>query len=123
MEGCTAGPECHYGAIYDTFQTYGNTTTLGDCTFAAAADWEQIVLGVKPEPELIAYEFGAAGGGENGLSQTAFMLYWEKHGIGGVTAAGFDRFDTTPSDVRNGVNDYAAMLVDFEFAEGTYFGT
>jgi hypothetical protein len=124
VEGCTAGPECDYGPIHDTFPTYGNTTTLGDCTFAAAADWEQMILGDEPEPEQIAYEFGAAGGTEDGgLSQTAFMNYWRKDGIGGVKAASFERFYTAPEDVRNGVGDYAAMIVALDFTEGTYFGT
>jgi hypothetical protein len=123
VEGCTAGPECDYGPIYDTFQTYGNTTTLGDCTFAAAADWEQIVMGATPEPEQIAYEFGAAGGTEDGgLSQTAFMTYWRKDGIGGIKVAGFEGFYTTPEDVRNGVRDYSALIVALHFVEGTYFG-
>jgi hypothetical protein len=121
---CTPGPECDYGPIYDTFQTYGNTTTLGDCTFAAAADWEQIFLGERPEPEQIAYQFGTAGGTEaGGLSQTAFMDYWVKYGIGGVKVAGFERFTTTPADVRTAVGDYSVLIVELDFVEGTYFGT
>lgn len=123
LDECAPGPECFYGPIDDTFPTYGNTTTLGDCTFAAAADWEQIFINRQPEPEQIAYEFGAAGGTESGgLSQAAFLTYWVRYGIGGLKARGFARFTPTPENVRNGVNDYSAMLVEFDFVQGTYFG-
>jgi hypothetical protein len=124
IDACTAGPECDYGPIFDTFQTYGNTTTLGDCTFAAAADWEQIALHVTPEPEQIAYEFGAAGGTETGgLSRKAFLKYWIKDGIGGIEPTGFESFTTGPEDARNAVNDYGALIVELEFTEEDGFGT
>jgi len=124
IESCTAGPECDYGPIHETFLTYGNTGALGDCTFAAAADWEQILVGDQPEPEQIVYEFNAAGGTESdGLSQAAFMSYWMRDGIEGVKATGFEALTTTPADVRNDVRNSSALIVELGFAQGTYFGS
>ncbi len=124
IESCTAGPECDYGPIHETFLTYGNTSALGDCTFAAAADWEQILVGDQPEPEQIVYEFGAAGGAEaDGLSQAAFMSYWMRDGIGGIRATGFEALTTMPAEVRTEVRNYSALIVELGFAQGTYFGS
>lgn len=125
LDACTAGTDCDYGPIYATYQSYGNTAPddLGDCTFAAAANWEQIVLNVSPEPTLIAYEFGNAGGtAAGGLAQSELWTYWEQDGINGIHLTGLHSYLTAQTDVQNGVRDYGAMIVEFNFAQGTYFG-
>jgi hypothetical protein len=120
---CSEGPGCDYGPINERYPTYGNVApaALGDCTFAAAADWEQIVLGIVPNPAVIGYEFGEAQGPGRGLSQTAFFDYWREDGIGGVVATGFERFRPSVTDVENGVRDYGAMLVSLRFSTGDGF--
>lgn len=119
LDVCSAGPECDYGPIYAPYPTYGNVAPndLGDCTFAAAAHWEQIVLGITPDPTVIGYEFAAAGGTEAGLSQAALWRYWERSGIGGVRATGVFRYSTDPTDVRNAVRDYGALVVELRFGQ------
>ena len=118
LDQCTPSPNCYYGPIYSSYQTFGNMAPadLGDCTFAAAADWEQIVLGIDTNPTVIGYEFAEAGGSAStGLGQQSFFSYWENFGISGVVAKGFKRFYTDQADVQNGVRDYGAMLVAFQF--------
>lgn len=123
LDACTAGPECDVGPIHETFAAYGNTATLGDCTFAAAANWEQILLHNHPEPQQIASEFGEAAGTQvGGLSQTAFINYWMTDGIGGVEVAGLQPIATDPADVRAAIGAYTALIVGFNFAEGDYIG-
>jgi hypothetical protein len=121
---CTPGPDCFYGPIYSTYPTYGNVAPdgIGDCTFAAAANWEQIVHGATPDPAVIVAEFGAAGGtAAGGLARNTFFNYWIQQGIAGIRATGFNRYFTDKTNVENGVRAYGAMLVELQFVAGTGF--
>lgn len=124
LDVCSPGRECDYGAAYETFETWGNAApdNFGDCTFAAAANWEQILFHWRADPTAIGFEFAQAGGtAETGLSQTALWRYWEKDGIAGSYLTGLHSYYTTAESVRNGVRDYAAMIVELRFYEGWYF--
>ena len=124
IDTCTPGPECDYGATGQSFQNWGNAAPLplGDCTFAAAADWEQMVLGVHANPALIGYEYAKAGGGDKGLAQGALWSYWRSPGIAGVHLTGLHSYDTTAADVQNGVRDYGAMIAELSFGSNWGFG-
>jgi hypothetical protein len=66
---------------------WGNVGPSGiaDCTFASAADWEQIVLGRIPVESELIREFHEAGGVDStGLDLEQMMEFWEKRGINGV---------------------------------------
>ncbi|MEJ0014880.1 MAG: hypothetical protein WDN07_05095 [Actinomycetota bacterium] len=67
-----------------TFATYGNdsVTSLQDCTFAAVANWEQIVLGVTPNSDQIQSEYLRADAKNSGLTNDQVFSYWSKNGIG-----------------------------------------
>jgi hypothetical protein len=124
LDACSPGPDCFYGPIYASYPDYGNVapTGLGDCTFAAAADWEQIVMHATLDPTVIGCEFGAAGGtATGGLSHNALFAYWLQQGIAGIRATGFNRYFTDKTNVENGVRDYGAMLVELQFVAGTGF--
>ncbi len=124
LDACSPGPECDYGAAYESFENWGNTAPedFGDCTFAAAANWEQILFHWRAYPTILGYEFAQAGGSAaTGLSQTALWRYWEKYGIASSYLTGLHSYNTTPENVRNGVRDYAAMIVEFRFGEGWAF--
>jgi hypothetical protein len=115
----------YYGPLYASYPNYGNVAPegLGDCTFAAAAHWEQIVHGASPDPTVIGYEFAAAGGtASGGLTAQALFSYWIQQGIAGIRATGFTRYFTDKTNVENGVRSYGAMLVEFQFVAGTGFG-
>ncbi len=124
LDACTSGPECDYGAAYQHYETWGNVPPedLGDCTFAAAANWEQILFNWHVFPTALGYEFAEAGGTEQGgLAQEALWRYWERDGIGGVKLTGLHKYIPSPENVRNGVRDYAAMIVELRFGEGWAF--
>jgi hypothetical protein len=119
LDVCVEGRECDYGAAHETFKTWGNVPpkALGDCTFAAAADWEQIVLGVHTQQAVIASEFEQAGGnGKEGLSQDALWSYWEGEGIAGVRLTGLYPYTTDRADVEEAVRTYKAMIVELSFS-------
>jgi hypothetical protein len=126
LDACSSpGPNCYYGPIYASYQTYGNTApdTLGDCAFAAAANWEQIVLKADPDPSVIGYEFAEAGGtASGGLAQSALWTYWQNDGIAGIYLTGLHSYYTDQTDVENGVRAYGAMIIELNFVQGTYFG-
>ena len=123
LDACDPGPDCFYGPIYSSYQTYGNTAPddLRDCTFAAAANWEQVVLGLHPDSTLIGYEFGQAGGSDTGLTPDELFGYWQTFGIDGVHLVGVVSFTTDQTDVENGVRDYGGMLVELRFPQNGGF--
>jgi hypothetical protein len=124
LDVCTPGPHCFFGPIYAAYPTYGNFAPngLGDCTFAAAAHWEQIILHATPDATVIGYQFAAAGGtAAGGLTANALFTYWIQQGIAGVRATGFPRYFTDQTNVENGVRSYGAMLVELQFVAGTGF--
>lgn len=125
LDDCTAGPGCDYGPITESFQTWGNVapSTLGDCTFAAAANWEQLVLGIHPNETEVGYEFAQAGGtAASGLTQNALWTYWRKYGIAGVQLTGLYHYTSNQANVENAVSDYTALIVQLRFSEGDGFG-
>jgi hypothetical protein len=126
LQACSPGPHCFYGPAYDTYPTYGNVAPalLGDCAFAAAAHWQQIVLGRHPDPTQIGFEFADAGGTEQaGVPQNTLWQYWRQHGIGGTHLTGLSRFTHTQADVENGVRRYQALIAELQFKNGDYMGT
>ena len=118
---CSPGPGCDYGPIGSTYQEYGNVgpATFGDCTFAAAADWEQIVAGAYPDPQLIENEFLAAGGTpDGGLSIEGLWAYWQQQGIAGIVAAGVQSYSTDQATVQNLVRSNGAVIAELQFGAG-----
>jgi hypothetical protein len=125
LDVCAKSWECDYGAAHETFKTWGNVPpkALGDCTFAAAADWEQIVLGVYAKPAVIASEFVQAGGSDTeGLSQETLWSYWRFEGIAGVHLMGVYPYTTERADVEEGVRTYRAMIVELSFSSDHHVG-
>ncbi|HXW81070.1 MAG TPA: hypothetical protein VEJ84_16325 [Acidimicrobiales bacterium] len=126
LDWCTNGTSgCDLGPYTEQYQTWGNVypADLGDCTFAAAADWEQIAGYGTPDPSVIGYEFAQAGGtASGGLSLDAFLNYWEQDGIANVTISGVQPFYTDQTDTQNGVQDYGALLAELQFGNSDYVG-
>lgn len=99
---------CNPGPGDLNFPTYGNVapTGIGDCTFAAVANWEEIVLGTIPDTNLIQSEFVAAGGTFNlGLTNVQVFHYWEDEGIGGTLLNAALPFYIDPPHLMNAIDD------------------
>jgi hypothetical protein len=74
-------------------------------------------------PALIGYEFAQAGGtAERGLAQNALWSYWQRYGIAGHRLTGLYSYTTDKTSVENGLRDFAAMIVEFAYGNGYYFG-
>lgn len=124
LDECSAGPECDYGYAYETFKTWGNSApeALGDCTFAAAANWEQVINKWVPFEADLGYQFAQAGGTAiGGLSVGRLFSYWQKYTIGGARLTAWERFTPSKSNVLNGVREYGALLAELDFLQNDYF--
>jgi hypothetical protein len=78
-----------------SFNTYDNTgpSGIGDCTFAAAADWITATDKIAPSAQSIVAGYWAAeaadnGGQDVGLTTAQLFDYWQSSGIGGTTLTG-----------------------------------
>ncbi len=117
---------CNPGPGYLTFPTYGNVAPqgIGDCTFAAVADWEEIALGTVPDPELIQTEFVDAGGTDSqGLTDTQVFNFWQSHGIGGSYLNIALPFYTDPAHLMSALDDtrIKAVIASLNFKKGQNF--
>jgi hypothetical protein len=124
LDECRAGSNCDYGYAYETFKTWGNAApeALGDCTFAAAANWEQVVNKRVPFEADLGYEFAKAGGtATGGLSVAGLFSYWQQNPIGGARLTAWQQLALEKENVENGVRDYRALYVELDFLEGDYF--
>jgi len=122
---CSPGPHCFYGPITAAYPAYGSVAPSvgGIASFAAAADWQQIVLKRRPDPALVGYTFAKAGGTlDSGLSADALFNYWLKLGLAGVPLIGFHAYATDRADVEAYVRADTALLVQFQFQGGQQFG-
>ena len=106
---CVRAPmKCNLGPGLLTYPTYGNSvpTGMGSCTFAAVANWQEIALGLHPDPSLINKQFVAAGGNANlGLTTDQVFNYWRTFGIAGVFLASSRQLPIDPINVERAIDD------------------
>ncbi len=125
---CIPAPQiCNISKELLTFPSYGNVAplTLGDCTFAAIANWEQITLGVIPDPTLLGLEFGEAGGTKTtGLSDLQAISYWQNFGVTGTSIAAAVPVDSLPESIRSSIDKVSvqALIASLHLRSGQYVG-
>ena len=114
------GTSCFPGPINDVFATYGNTSAqISDCTFAAAADWEELNLGNDPDPTEIGIEFSQAGGTESsGLTADALFNYWRNQGIAGHKISGVSALPIDEIDVEKAILKSGELLAAVNLSSG-----
>jgi len=109
-----------------TYPLYGNSgpDSIGDCTFAAVANWEHIVLGKNPDPAIIGFEFSSAGGtSASGLSHDRVFSYWKNFGIAGVFLQAQHPYYIDPYDLENALDnpDIGVVIAELQFVKGQNF--
>ena len=122
----TAVNYCNPGPGNLTFPSYGNVAPIGigTCTFAAVANWEEIVLGTTPDAALILRQFAAAGGTYNlGLTNSQVFNYWRDHGIGGTFLNAELPFYADPVSLMKAIDAKAvrAVIASLNLAKGQNF--
>lgn|GEM_PF-5343906 len=114
------GATCDVPALTQTFQTFGNKLGgLGDCTFAAAANWEQLTLGITSDEATVEAEFVKAGGSAvTGLAPSGLFNYWEHFGIAGVAIKSVALMGTDQLTVQNEYENIGPMLASLTLIPG-----
>ena len=118
---------CNASLLTASYPSYGNDakTGLGNCTFAAVANWEQIVLGIHPDARQLANEFAAAGGSKNvGLTNDQVLNYWRDFGISSVYlkfATGY-YIDAQNLKYALDASSVGALIAQIKFVAGGTFG-
>ena len=122
---CSNGPECFIPFSRITFPEYGNVfpSNLGDCTFAAAADYVALREGVTPDPAVIGYAYAITDPtGNNGVTAQQLGIYWQRHSLGGYKLASVVNIDTSEIAVKKALRKYKALYVSFEFHTDSSIG-
>ena len=109
----------------NTLSSYGNNEKSGikSCTFAAVANWEQVALGIKPDPTTISAEFLRSGGTASGLTNSQVFAYWITYGIGGVHLKTANSQFIDPVSIQAVVGDpkNKPVIAQLYFAKGQNF--
>jgi hypothetical protein len=88
-------PGRHYWPEWGNVAPTEGPGGIADCTFAAAADWEMMMLGTTPDASQLIREFHEAGGhDETGINMGSFVEWWEKHGVDGVRVRLVKRYNS-----------------------------
>lgn len=124
---CKPGPSCYVPQLSATFPDYGNVqhspvAAADDCTFASAADWEQIVLGASPSPPAVEQEFASVPNSAGGLTLQQFSSWWENQGIAGVRVTALSAEPNDQAAVERMLPVERAVLVLLHFDGSTQFG-
>ncbi len=125
---CIPGPlTCNISNALLVFNTYGNIppTSLGDCTFAAIANWEQVVFGVSPDSTVLGMQFSEAGGTYKvGLSDSQTLDYWEKNAITGISLVSATPYPPDPEDIRSAIDNVhvKALIASLHAEKGQFLG-
>ena len=114
------GVTCDVPSTTQTFETFGNAVGgLGDCTFAAAADWEQLTLGINPNPATVQEQFVNAGGSlQTGLAPSALFNYWEHSGIAVARIKSVALMGTDQLTVQTEFENIGPMLASLTLIPG-----
>jgi len=126
---CVPGPNCitTYNGL--KFGTYGNSSfwSVGDCTFASAANWEIVVEGKRPKLWLwniqIPAEFQLQTGQlVDGITMDRFFSIWKRNGIAGTKIKSVRSLGTSRSALMSALPRAKALLASLSFSAGEWFG-
>jgi hypothetical protein len=123
---CSTGQTCDYGPSETLYQNYENMVpyNLNDCTLAAVANWETIVLGETPNQTDIINQYNEMDVGTNsGVATLQLFDAWENGGIGGVTISSYTPVSASEASVESAVSSDKALLVDLSLSAGETVGT
>lgn len=125
-EKCESPTQCFHATEQMTFPDYGNSypSNLPDCLFAAAANWQSVVLHTTPREALVEREYIlAAAHSGRGVSESQFIEWWRTHGIGNVVVRGWTDVNFSQrSDVTSALRTHRALFAVFTFSRNATIG-
>lgn len=116
---CTNTSICFRATPRNTFPDYGNTypSNLADCMFAAAANWQTIVLGTTPPEQQVEREYlAAAANARSGVNEDLFVWWWTTKGIGNTKVSGWTLLNQGNEEgVKSEIRRHRAIFAVFTF--------
>ena len=108
IESCTNLVNwCNIDAVAENYSTFGNLAPelLGDCTFAAVADWEEAYFGLTQSTSQIVAEFArATGKKKNQLTNDEVFAFWQRYGIGDTFLKSANHISMDPVTLKNNLD-------------------
>ena len=118
-DSCTNRAVCFRSTPRSTFPHYGNVypSNLADCMFAAAANWQTIVLGSTPRAQQVKDEYlAAAQSSSSGVDEDLFIWWWTTQGIGNVRIQGWEVLSQINEErIKEEIRRYKAVFAIFTF--------
>ena len=123
---CRAGDAgCIAGAPQKSFATFSGDQVQSNpiCTFSVIANWETVVLDMRPDPTQIDSEFIRAGGLPSGLSNARTFAYWTELGIGGAYLKSATLLFADPATLLRTISNpkVKAVIAQLHFKPGANF--
>lgn len=116
---CTDSSICFRATKLNTFADYGNTypSNLADCMFAAAANWQTIILGTTPPEKQVETEYlAAAASSSSGVDEDLFLWWWSTKGIGNIKVSGWTLLSQINEErIKAEIRHHRAIFAVFTF--------
>lgn len=116
---CADDAVCFRSTHRTNFPHYGNVypSNLADCMFAAAANWQTIVLGTTPSSPQVKREYlAAAQSSSSGVDEDLFIWWWKTKGIGNVRVQGWEVLSQINEErIKEEIRQYKAVFAIFTF--------
>lgn len=116
---CTDSSICFRATKLNTFADYGNTypSNLADCMFAAAANWQTIILGTTPPEKQVETEYlAAAASSSSGVDEDLFLWWWSTKGIGNIKVSGWTLLSQINEErIKAEIRHHRAIFAIFTF--------
>jgi uncharacterized repeat protein (TIGR02543 family) len=121
---CAKSTTCDIAHANMNFTNYSSVCAYQDCTFASAANWEKVVLGLDTTVTTLKGEYANAGetfyGGQN-IPQ--LWRYWRTQGVNGATAEKITPYSRSRASTENAVSKFGALIAKDVATKGAYIGT
>ena len=116
---CTDSSICFRATPRNTFPDYGNTypSNLADCMFAAAANWQTIIVGTTPPEKQVENEYlAAAASSSSGVDEDLFLWWWSTKGIGDLKVSGWTLLSQINEErIKAEIRRHRAVFAVFTF--------
>ena len=123
---CSDASLCFRSTAQNRFPDYGNTypSNLSDCMFAAAANWQTIIVGTTPPEKQVEAEYlAAAASSSSGVDEDLFLWWWSTKGIGDLKISHWTLLSQISEErIKAEIRRHRAIFAVFTFRRGAAFG-
>lgn len=119
VAGASVPRSTNYGRSLH-YAGYGNSTVLGDCALAAAADVEQTLTHRKRNYSMVVAAYQVLSPEDNGVVTSDLFSYWEITGIAGRTINPPVAIVNTRHQIKKAIRIHHALFANVDVLATTY---